>query len=190
MKNKLIKNILLLGLFMTPYQCLNSTVEIKQFQQSQKEELRLALGSMWKEFSGWEMSAQVIADTYCQDEQSIQSLYFDNGGTYLTLLDEGKIVGTGALKKIDTETAELKRMYLYPKYFGSGWSLKILNQLMDFAKIHGYKKIRLGVYDPVLQARAVAFYVKQGFYKIDPYDDQNLGLYMEKRLEDAVNKKS
>lgn len=177
-----MKKIFFLSALMFLNTSVNATIEIRQFQPSQTEEVRLALGSIWKEFSGWKMSAEEIAEKYCEEELYIQSLYFDNDGTYLTLQENGKIVGTGALKKIDAQTAELKRMYLYSKYHGSGWALKIFDQLMDFARTHGYKKVRLGVYDPVLQARAVAFYKKQGFYPIDRYDDQNLGLYMEKLI--------
>jgi putative acetyltransferase len=41
-------------------------------------------------------------------------------GTFLVLLDGDDVVGTGAIRRLDDQTCELKRMWLLPPYRGTG----------------------------------------------------------------------
>lgn len=125
-------------------------------------------------------SIETIKQQFLPDEDNIQELYFGNQGTYLALFDNNKIVGTGALKRIDPDTAELKRMFFKPAYRGKGFGLCMMQELFTFALQQGYKRIRLEVFKPELQKQAVTFYTKRGFNPIAPYNNKNSGLYMEK----------
>lgn len=50
------------------------------------------------------------------DIEQVQSDYFDNKGIFLVLLDKEQIVGTGAIRKLDDEICELKRMWFLKEY--------------------------------------------------------------------------
>ena len=98
------------------------------------------------------------------DMDDIQSHYFDNGGTFLVALENKEIVGSGALRKLDRQTAELKRMWLLEDFQGKGIGYHIITHLFDFARSHGYRYIRLQTSPE--QTRALGFYRRVGFYEI------------------------
>src|SRR5690242_3362683 len=55
-----------------------------------------------------------------QDIDQFQQTYFDNDGIFLVLTDEDQIIGTGAIRKINNEICELKRVWLLFEYHGKG----------------------------------------------------------------------
>src|SRR5256885_860538 len=85
------------------------------------------------------------------DLNDLQASYFDNGGTFLVLADEERIVGTGGIKRLDEEICELKKMWIVGDYRAQGWGVKIAEELLRFAEAGGYQKVRLEVYDPPMQ---------------------------------------
>ena len=87
-------------------------------------------------------------------------------GTFLVALVDGRLVGTGAIRPIDNETAELKRMWLLEAYQGRGI---------------GYRRIWLST-DAIEQSRAVRFYERLGFRPIKPYSDNGDTLFMGRAL--------
>lgn len=116
------------------------------------------------------------------DLLDISKTYFENDGIFLVLVDNGKVVGTGAIRKLNDEICELARLWFLKEYRGKGLGKKMTTQLLEFAKTHGYTKIRLDVYRPEVQTQAVALYKKLGFYEIEPYNTSDSKLFMEKIL--------
>ena len=159
-------------------------IQIKQMEISQVQEVKhMIVESILQNLP---MTIEDIEELDKQDEFAdvfnVQSAYYDNGGMFYVVLDEDKIVGSGAIKKFDDETCELKRMWLLKPYIGHGYGLAMANKLFEFAKNHGYKRVVLDVYSPETQQKAVTFYKKLGFYEIKPYKKFLAKLYMEKIL--------
>ena len=117
------------------------------------------------------------------DIEHVQSHYFDNNGMFLVLVDNGQVVGTGAIRKLDDEICELKRMWFLKEYQGQGWGRKMVQMLFDFARQVGYRKVRLDLANEERQAQAIKFYRKLGFYPIERYNDSPCNIFMEKLLE-------
>ena len=86
----------------------------------------------------------------------------------------GQAVGCGALRPVDAEVAEVKRMYARP---GSGAGLHLLGELERRALAFGYRAIWLETRR--VNGRAVAFYERNG-YRVIP----NYGKYVGR--EDAI----
>ena len=83
---------------------------------------------------------------------------------------EGKEpVGCGALRPINLEIAEVKRMYV--KYQGKGIGKEILSYLEKYARTCGYKKIWLET--RVINQNACNFYLKNDYVKINNYGQYN-----------------
>lgn len=101
------------------------------------------------------------------DIKNVQSHYFDNHGTFLVLVDGERVVGTGAIRKLDDEICELKRMWFLKKYRGQGLGWKMAQMLFDFAKQAGYRKVRLDLANQERQPQALKFYSRLGFYSIE-----------------------
>ncbi|NJM59055.1 MAG: GNAT family N-acetyltransferase [Oscillatoriales cyanobacterium RU_3_3] len=117
------------------------------------------------------------------DIEQVRSHYFDNRGVFLVLLDKEQIVGTGGIRKLDTEICELKRMWFLKEYRGQGWGGKMVQILFDFAKQVGYRKVRLDLANEERQQQALKFYKKLGFYQIDRYNNSPCNIFMEKLFE-------
>ena len=122
-----------------------------------------------------------------KDMDEVQSHYFGNHGTFLVALNGEQVIGSGALRKLDDETAELKRMWLLEAYHGQGIGYRLLSQLVDFAIQNGYVRIRLQTSPE--QVRALNFYRKFGFYEIPSYNDDLDEISMELKLSVLGNQK-
>jgi ribosomal protein S18 acetylase RimI-like enzyme len=84
---------------------------------------------------------------------------------FLVALDAaGLAVGCGALRRLDADVAELKRMYARP---GSGAGRALLAALERQALAFGYRELWLETRK--LNGRAVAFYEKHGYCTIPNY---------------------
>ncbi len=90
------------------------------------------------------------------------------------------LVGTGAVKKLEENIAELKRLWLLEEYHGQKIGFQVVSQLLNFARTHGYQKIRLQTSQK--QERAVRFYTRIGFYEIPSYRESMDDISMEMNL--------
>jgi putative acetyltransferase len=100
-----------------------------------------------------------------QEMDDIQNSYFEKGGIFLVLTENEKIIGTGAIRRLEDDTCELKRLWLLTEYHGMGFGYRMIQELLAFARENGYRRIRLET-DPMYQKRAVEFYKRLGFYEI------------------------
>jgi putative acetyltransferase len=116
-----------------------------------------------------------------KDMDDIQKSYFENGGTFLGMFQDGEMICTGALRRIDNETCELKRLWLLNEYHGQGLGYRMLEELLTIARSMGYKRVWLET-DPIAQSRALAFYKQAGFYEITSYSDRGDEQAMEMYL--------
>ena len=114
------------------------------------------------------------------DVDNFQQEYVDNRGLLLVVMDDKKLVGTGAIKKLEENIAELKRLWLIEEYHGQRIGYQVVSQLLDFARAHGYEKVRLQTSQK--QERAVRFYKQFGFYEIPSYRESMDDISMEMGL--------
>lgn len=117
---------------------------------------------------------------YFADMEDINSQYAPPSGTFLVLMDGERVVGTGAVRRLDEETCELKRLWFLPPYRGKGLGAKMVELLFEFARSAGYHRVRLDS-SPDLEA-ANRLYRRLGFYEIERYNDGPATVFMEKEL--------
>ncbi len=117
------------------------------------------------------------------DMEDIRSNYFENGGTFLVVTSEGRVIGTGALRRYKDEAAigEIRRLWLLPEYHGKGLGYRMMLVLLGIAREKGYRRVRLTT-DPVYQVRAYNFYLRLGFQVIPHYGDDPYEASMELEL--------
>jgi putative acetyltransferase len=118
------------------------------------------------------------------DMDHIETYYFQNDGLFLAALDDNTLIGSGAIRKVDDETAELKRMWLLESYHGRGIGYQVITHLFEFARSKGYKRVRLQTSPE--QVRAIAFYEKLGFHEIPCYNDKTSEISMELGLQETT----
>lgn len=91
---------------------------IQQLNASQVEAAKAVIAAGCLEFFG-----QAHADL--ADMDHISSHYVRPSGIFLVLMDENRVVGTGAIRRLDDQTCELKRMWFLPAYRGKGDGTRI-----------------------------------------------------------------
>lgn len=116
-----------------------------------------------------------------KDMDDIQKGYFENDGVFLVMTDDGQIICTGAIRRFDAKTCELKRLWLLTEYHGKGLGYQMIQELLSFARKKGYERIRLET-DPNSQKRAVKFYKRLGFQVVpiaNATDDEDILMEMQ-----------
>lgn len=88
-------------------------------------------------------------------------------GCLLMAQESSQIIGCVALRKIDSITCEMKRLYVRPDFRGKGIGRALSQKVIDEARRIGYKKMRLDTI-PTME-RANVLYKSFGFKKIKPY---------------------
>ena len=108
--------------------------------------------------------------------------YNKPGGILLLAQIEAHSIGCAGVRKLDDETAELKRMYVRNEFRGRHIGVQLLERSLILAKELGYKKIRLD--SLVNMTKAQELYRSFGFYQIPAYyNNPTVGVvYMEKVL--------
>lgn len=156
-------------------------IEIKPIQSHQIEEVKRVIVAVACEI--WQLPEEAIAHyDAMSDIDDMRSHYFDNNGTFLVLIDDGRVVGSGAIRRLNDDICELKRMWFLKDYRGRGLGMKMTHMLLDFARKTGYKKVRLDTTDKEKQAQALKLYKRIGFYFIERYNDGLCTVFMEKML--------
>lgn len=101
-------------------------------------------------------------------EEELASLpgdYDPSRGGALLVTDE--LDGCVALRRLDAETCELKRLFVHPAGRGSGRGRALLEAALARADELGYRRVRLDTL-PSMEA-AQALYRTVGFVEIPPY---------------------
>jgi putative acetyltransferase len=160
-------------------------IRIASIQPQQVADAKFIVSAVAQRIFRPEISPQEFYDILekeneLQDMDDYQNVYEENRGLFLVVTEEEKVVGTGAVKKLDEGTAELKRLWLLEEYHGQGIGYQIMLNLMRFARENGYACIRLQTTHS--QTRAIAFYKKLGFYEIESYHEGMDDVSMEMNL--------
>src|SRR5262245_40302822 len=64
------------------------------------------------------------------DMDEVQKSYTNNDGIFLVLTDDDRLIGTGAVRKINDDICELKRVWLLFEYHGQGLGYRMLQELL------------------------------------------------------------
>ena len=157
-------------------------IEITSLQPHQVNDAKYVISAVAQRIYYPEKTPQEFYDILAEegelnDIDNFQQVYENNHGLFLVVLDDKKLIGTGALKRMDEITAELKRLWLLEEYHGQGIGRRVVMQLFDFARQKGYTHIRLQTGHT--QIRALKFYKRLGFYEIESYRESMDNISME-----------
>ncbi len=104
-------------------------------------------------------------------------------GAFLIAFSAGTPVGCGAVRRLESQTGEIKRMFVVPPARGRGVGRAILNALEAEARALWFNRLVLET--GVRQTEAQALYRRAGFTQIAPfgeYANSPLSICMAKEL--------
>ena len=109
-------------------------------------------------------------------------MYNPKNGGIILCKNKDEYIACVAIRKIDTQTAELKRMFVKPAYQRQGIGKSLLDNAIQLARKNNYTYIRLDTLN--YMTVAINLYKQFGFYEIEAYyDNPNITtVYFEKKL--------
>ena len=110
------------------------------------------------------------------DLDDISGNYYGKGGAFFLCLSDTGIVGTSAVKYLNPDVCEIKRLYVRKDYRGRGIGSDLFQKAMEYAE-ENFTRIKLKT-DSSLK-KAVSIYLKSGFSIVK---EENRTVYFEKSL--------
>jgi GNAT superfamily N-acetyltransferase len=134
-------------------------IPVKVIQAIAPENIEMVrdLFSMYAQLKGYEFGGE----NFEEEMASLPAPYAAPAGRLLLATYEGEAAGCVAMKKMDAQKIEVKRLYVPPEYRGNGIGKYLLRAAIDEAKKMGYKII---VADTDLNMRvAMVIFDEHGF---------------------------
>ena len=122
--------------------------------------------------------------SFDQELAGLPGDYAPPRGRLLLAVDPAGVpAGCVALRPLEAEACEMKRLYLRASARGSGAGRALVARLLDEARLAGYRAMRLDTV-PAKMPAAVALYRSLGFVEIPPYNAHPIegSIYMELAL--------
>ena len=116
-------------------------------------------------------SFQIYLDIqHYEDEiRDLEAKYGRPEGRLYLALWEGEAAGCIALRKLDEQRCEMKRLYVRPAFRGHRIGDALVDRILQDARAVGYRHMLLDTL-PFLES-AIYMYQKRGFYEIPCYND-------------------
>ena len=92
-----------------------------------------------------------------------------------------KRLKSACLKELDSETCEVKRLYVRPEFRGLKLGNLLIQKIIDDAKEIGYKAMLLDTL-PFLKS-AIVLYKNFGFYEIPSYNNNPMDTLIYMKLD-------
>ena len=91
------------------------------------------------------------------------------GGSMLVGYEDEKPIACIAIRKIDDETCEAKRLFIKPEYRGKGYARIILNTMIEKAGELGFKEVTFTT-KPAVMSIGYGLYKRMGFEEVSEKD--------------------
>jgi GNAT superfamily N-acetyltransferase len=117
-------------------------------------------------------------DRYAEEMTSLKARY----PVILLAEVEGRPAGAVAVRPLEGEICEMKRLYCRPGFRGRGVGRALCERLFEESRVRGFARMRLDTLERL--GEAMALYRTLGFEKIAPYNETKLAglVHMEKTL--------
>ena len=131
----------------------------------------MAHGELYDAEFGWDASfealvAQIVADYATAPEPN-------RSGAWIAEAN-GERVGCVFCVPADDTTAQLRILLVDPKARGTGLGGRLVDHCIEFARAHGYERVKLWTNHPLEAARRV--YLKRGFELVEEEPHESFGV--------------
>ncbi len=137
-----------------------------------------------------EYAAQLGIDlcfqNFTQELATLPGDYAAPTGCLLLAMDDAaeSAIGCVALRRLDAEACEMKRLYVRPEARGYGVGVDLIDRVIAEGRALGYQRMRLDTLPGKMES-ALKLYRARGFVEIEPYRYNPIpgSVFMELNLE-------
>ncbi|MGH9403373.1 MAG: GNAT family N-acetyltransferase [Terriglobia bacterium] len=122
--------------------------------------------SLFEEYAA-SLDFSLCFQDFAHELASLPGGYAPPSGRLLLAAVAGRPAGCVALRRIDSQAGELKRLYVRPEFRGQGIGRALTNRVIEDAREFGYSRLRLDTLDSMAEAQSL--YRSLGFRLIEPY---------------------
>ena len=121
--------------------------------------------------------------SFDEELKDLLGAYAPPSGRLLLAQHAGQVAGCVALRHLESNICEMKRLYLRPAHRGKGLGRMLVDRVVAEARRIGYERMRLDTIQPSMPD-AIAIYRRMGFQEIPPYRQNPIAgaLYLELSL--------
>jgi GNAT superfamily N-acetyltransferase len=138
-----------------------------------------AIERLWLEYLSWgndEMEAtygfRLPVREAVDHDLAVSDTFQPPDGRIALAVDEEYVYGIACLRRINHDTAEIKRMYVEPSHRRTGAGRALLAALISAAEAARYASVRLD--SPNFMTAAHGLYRSSGFVDIGPYPESEV----------------
>lgn len=154
-------------------------IEIRQAESDEQiDEAR----TLFLEYEKW-LGLDLCFQGFEQELAGLPGKYAPPHGRLSLAYFETRLAGCIALRPLDTDICEMKRLFVRDSFRGKGVGNQLIEALIFEARKIGYRAMRLDTF-PLRMEKAVNLYEGYGFREISPYYDNPYDgiLFMELTL--------
>jgi putative acetyltransferase len=122
---------------------------------------------LFEEYAAW-LGFSLCFQNFDQELATLPGKYAPPSGRLLVAHFEGALAACGALRRLETEVCEMKRLYVKPEFRGRGVGREIAERLIEEARTIGYALMRLDT-EPQRMPEANRLYRELCFREIPAY---------------------
>ena len=154
-------------------------LEIKQAETAEEIEVTRVI---FREYETW-LGMSLCFQSFDEELANLPGKYAPPDGRLFLARHDEEIAGCIALRPLEEEICEMKRLFLRESARGKGVGVAMIERVIADACEIGYERMRLDTYPPKM-GKAVSLYEAHGFYAIPPYyhNPHEGVLFMEKML--------
>jgi putative acetyltransferase len=157
----------------------NPGIELIQAVSAEQVEQARELFLEYAESLGFSLSFQ----RFDAELKNLPGAYAPPSGRLLLAHHEDQAAGCVALRQLDPQICEMKRLYVRTAYRGKGVGRMLVDRVITEARTIGYERMRLDTIESSMQ-NAIELYRRRGFREIAPYRSNPIAgaLYLELSL--------
>jgi len=148
---------------------------------TQPSELETAR-SLFQEYAAC-LGDDVCLQGFGKELAGLPGQYARPHGRLLLASVDDQMAGCVALRRLEPEVCEMKRLYVRPEYRGLGVGRELTQTITTESRAAGYRRLRLDTLPSMMSA--LALYRRLGFREIPPYGDNRAegAVYLELQLD-------
>ena len=137
---------------------------------------------LFREYEAW-LNLDLCFQNFENELAELPGAYAPPGGRLLLALDDNELAGCVALRRLNDNVCEMKRLFLRPQFHGRGLGRELAERIIEEGRALGYQKMRLDTLSEQMGS-AIRLYRALGFREIAPYYKNPVpgALFMELRL--------